>query len=96
MSTSQNGAAQQEESKDSTALLYGIEAKRRRIDGQRIGDFIVKGLESVHFKIVSEASEINDENSGNYFAPKFLYWVSFHPPKKLLQSILYNFFSAET
>ena len=43
------------------ALLYGIEAKRRRIDEQRIGDFIVKGLDSVHFKIVSEASEVNEE-----------------------------------
>ena len=43
------------------SLLYGIEAKRRRIDEQRIGDFIVKGLDSVHFKIVSEASEVNEE-----------------------------------
>ena len=57
-------------------LLYGLEGKRRRVDEQRIGDFIVKGLDSVHFKIVSDQSEVSDETTGKYFAPKFLYWVS--------------------
>lgn len=55
--------------------LYGLEAKRRKIEQQRIGDFIVKGLEAVHFKIVDNQSEVEDDSLGNYFAPKFLYWL---------------------
>ena len=63
--------------------LYGLEAKRRKIDQQRIGDFIVKGLEAVHFKIVDNQAEVEDDSLGNYFAPKFLYWVS---PTKYVQT----------
>ena len=43
-------------------MLYGLEGKRRKIDAQRIGDFIVKGLEAVHFKIVRDTAEVEDES----------------------------------
>ena len=58
-----------------------MEAKRRKLDTQRIGDFIVKGLDAVHFRIVSDVSQITEEDSdkSEFFAPKFLYWVSKFP-----------------
>ena len=55
--------------------LYGVEAKRRKIEVQRVGDFIVKGLDAIHFKIVSDVSEVDNDETGSFFAPKFLYWL---------------------
>lgn len=40
-----------------------------------MGDFIVKALDSVHFKIVSNIDQINDGESADFFAPKFLHWI---------------------
>jgi hypothetical protein len=48
--------------------------KRRKLDDQKIGDFIVKALDSFHFKIVTSIGEVNAD-SGSFFAPKFLYWM---------------------
>ena len=53
---------------------YNVAQKRQKIEGQRIGDFIVKAIESVHFKIVKSENDINDV-SGSFFAPKYLYWM---------------------
>lgn len=58
------------------AALYGPEQKRKKLESQRIGDFIVNALDAFHFKIVSNITDIDDQNCPNC-APKFLYWVSF-------------------
>ena len=56
--------------------MYGVNQKRRKVEEQRIGEFISKGLNAIHFKIVTDSSEVEDETKGQYFAPKYLYWVS--------------------
>ena len=67
-------------------ILYGPSWKRRKMDEQLVGDYIVKALDSVHFKIgkcrfklifciVSDIGQLNDENSADFFAPKFLHWI---------------------
>ena len=61
---------------ESHKTLYGIEEKRRKLDTQKIGDFIVNAREAIHFKIVSVPDQINPDDSGGFFEPKFLYWVS--------------------
>ena len=55
-------------------MLYSVSQKRRKIDDQKIGDFIVKAIDSFHFKIVAHPIDITAE-SGQFFAPKFLYWM---------------------
>lgn len=68
-----------EEGKDdglSGKTLYGIDGKRRKLSTQRLGDFIVKAKDAVHFKIVSSVEQIDSEGSESFFEPKFLYWVS--------------------
>lgn len=40
-----------------------------------VGDYIVKAIDSVHFKIVSDLNQLEDANSADFFAPKFLHWI---------------------
>ena len=55
--------AQEEEKKQEESLpTYGESGKRKRMEEQRIGDFIVKGLNAIHFKLVSTAADIEDES----------------------------------
>ncbi len=56
------------------SILYGVNQKRRKLEDQKIGDFIVKAIDSFHFKIVGNPVDICSD-SGNFFAPKFLYWM---------------------
>jgi len=53
---------------------YDPALKRRKLEDQKIGDFIVKAIESFHFKIVTSIGEVTAD-SGHFFAPKFLYWM---------------------
>lgn len=45
-----------------------------KIEGQKIGDFIVNAIDAIHFKVVSSEQELTAD-SGFFFAPKFVYWM---------------------
>ena len=61
---------------EASKVLYGAEEKRKKLDTQKIGDFIVNARDAIHFKIVSTSEEVNADESESFFEPKFLYWVS--------------------
>lgn len=56
------------------SLVYNQDLKRRRIENQKIGEFIVDAKQAVHFRL---ASTFPDEaHSEEYFAPLFMHFVS--------------------
>lgn len=53
---------------NSTTLgLYQIDSKKKKLETQRVGDFIVKALESIHFRI--------GQDSEQWFGPKFTHQI---------------------
>jgi hypothetical protein len=42
--------------------LYGHEQKRRKLENQKIGDFIVKAKLAVHFRLTSDLNKLEDEH----------------------------------
>jgi hypothetical protein len=53
------------------------DAKRRRIDAQKIGDFIVDAKQAVHFRLTSNFAAQEDENfTSKFFGPEFMHFVS--------------------
>ena len=61
---------------EASKVLYGTEEKRKKLNTQKIGDFIVNARDAIHFKIVSTSEEVSADESEAFFEPKFLYWVS--------------------
>lgn len=58
--------------------MFGQAMKRRKIDEQKVGDYIVQALKAVHMRLMTDGSEIqtgkiNDQE--NYFSPRFLHWL---------------------
>ena len=50
--------------------MYTADTKKRKLETQRIGDFIVKAAEAVHFRITP-----NLDPAASFFSPKFTHQV---------------------
>ena len=65
----QNGSAQTNGGTTAQESLYDATAKKRKLDSQRVGQFIVKTDKSIHFKVA------NDSKQEQYFGPTFTHQV---------------------
>jgi hypothetical protein len=48
------GQAEEMANQEVEPILYGPPMKKKKLEDQGVGDFIVKGLDSVHFKIITD------------------------------------------
>ena len=59
---------------DEAAHIYGVDSKRRKIENQKIGDFIVNAKQSIHFRLSSDINKLEDENATSpFFGPVFVH-----------------------
>ncbi len=56
--------------------IYDSGVKRRKIQSQRIGDFIVDAKKAFHFRLYSSVNADSIPNDKLYFSPKFMHFVS--------------------
>lgn len=55
-------------------MVYGVESKRRKIENQKIGDFIVDAKQSIHFRLTSDINNLEDEKATtSFFGPLFVH-----------------------
>jgi hypothetical protein len=57
--------------------MFGPETKRRRLENQKIGDFIVDAKQALHFRLTSDFNSLEDEaHTTKFFGPEFAHQVS--------------------
>jgi hypothetical protein len=57
--------------------VFGKDAKRRRLEEQRKGEFIVDALKAVNFRLTSNMAALEDEQfTSSFFSPIYMGTVS--------------------
>eukprot|EP00347_Sterkiella_histriomuscorum_P005759 403355378 len=61
---------------DKQLHIYGNETKRRKLQAQRIGDFIVDARQAINFRLSSDINKLEDLQATTlFFSPQFVHFV---------------------
>lgn len=62
--------------KADTQRIFGEDAKKRRLNEQKVGDFIVDAKLATQFRLTSNFVALEDENfTSKFFAPTYMHLV---------------------